>query len=283
MTTTSGRLRAASPSALTLGGHVAIVTGANHGIGAATARLLAARGAAVVVSYLTIPDPGTATLPEPYRRHRAADGAAVIAAITADGGRAVAVEADLTDPDTPVRLFDAAEAAFGPADILVNNATGWVADTFSPVPVGRFGHDRVPLSAATFDRQFAVDARGGALLIAELVRRHAARGATWGRIVGLTSGGPLGFPNEVSYGAAKAALENYTMSAAFELAALGITANIVHPPVTDTGWVTDDVRRHVDAHPQLIHIASPEEVARVIAWLVSDDAALVTANRIHLR
>lgn len=73
---------------------------------------------------------------------------------------------------------------------------------------------------------------GSARLIGEFARRDAARGATWGRIVGLTSGGPMGFPNEVSYGAAKAALENYTMSAAFELAPLGVTANVVHPPVT---------------------------------------------------
>jgi 3-oxoacyl-[acyl-carrier protein] reductase len=87
----------------------------------------------------------------------------------------------------------------------------------------------------------------------------------------------------VSYGAAKAALENYTMSAAFELAPLGITANVLHPPVTDTGWVTDDVRRHVQERADLIHVASPDEVARVITYLVSDDAQLITANRIHLR
>jgi 3-oxoacyl-[acyl-carrier protein] reductase len=141
----------------------------------------------------------------------------------------------------------------------------------------------VRVSADTFDRQFAVDARGAALLIAEFAQRHAARGARWGRIVGLTSGGSLGFPGEVSYGAAKAALENYTMAAAFELAPLGITANVVHPPVTDTGWVTDEVRRHVEEWADLIHIARSDEVARVIAYLASDDAQLITANRIHLR
>ena len=93
----------------------------------------------------------------------------------------------------------------------------------------------------------------------------------------------MGFPSEVSYGAAKAALENYTMSAAFELSGLGITANVVHPPVTDTGWVTDEVRQHVAEQTELIHIASPDEVAEVIAFLVSEKAHLITGNRIHLR
>lgn len=263
--------------------HVALITGANHGIGAATARRLAASGAAVVLSYLRIPDSGDVSVPELYRHYRASDADSVLAAIQSHGGRAVALEADLADTATPQRLFDAAEQAFGPVDILINNATGWIADTFSPVPVGRFGHAQVRVTAETFDQQFAIDARATALLIAEFARRHAARGATWGRIVGLTSGGPAGFPNEVSYGAAKAALENYTSSAAFELAPLGITANVVHPPVTDTGWVTDDVRRHVEERPDLIHIVSPDEVADVIAWLVSDGARLITANRIHLR
>jgi 3-oxoacyl-[acyl-carrier protein] reductase len=272
-----------APSSVNLQGHVALVTGANHGIGAATARTLAARGAAVVVSYLRIPDPGDADVPELYRRNRAMDAERVLTAIGGRGGRAVAVEADLTEPGTSGRLFDSAESAFGPVDILINNATGWVADTFSATPAGRFGHRQVRVSAETIDAQFAVDARGSALLIAEFARRHAARGATWGRILGLTSGGPTGFPNEVSYGAAKAALENYTMSAAFELAPLGITANVVQPPVTDTGWVTDDVRRHVDQRPDLIHIVSPEDVAHVIAYLVSDDARLITGNKIHLR
>ena len=266
-----------------LHGHVALVTGANHGIGAATAEALAACGAAVVVSFLRISDPGEGSAPELYRRNRAMDAANTLAAIEKLGRRAIAVEADLAEPKVSERLFDAPESAFGPVDILINNATGWIADTFSPTPSGRFGHQQVRISAETIDRQFSVDARASALLIAEFARRHAARGATWGRIVGLTSGGPSGFPNEVSYGAAKAALENYTMSAAFELATMGITANIVHPPVTDTGWVTDEVRRHIDERADLIHIARPDDVAQVIAYLASDEAHLITGNRIHLR
>src|SRR5262245_6175409 len=207
----------------------------------------------------------------------------VIDAIRSAGGRAIAVEADLSDVEAPSRLFDAAEAAFGAVDVLINNATAWRADTFAPTPQSRFGHEQTRVSAFTIDQQFAVDARGAALLISEFARRHGARGGGWGRIVSLTSGGPMGFPNEVSYGAAKAALENYTMSAAFELAPVGVTANVIHPPVTDTGWVTDDVRRHVEGRSDLVHIASPDDVASVIVYLASDDARLITANRVHLR
>jgi 3-oxoacyl-[acyl-carrier protein] reductase len=271
------------PPRFDLEGHVALVTGANHGIGAAIARTLAACGAAVVVSYLRLADQGDdAAGTDVYRRNRASDAGEVLATIEALGGRAIAVEADLADAGTAARLFDSAEAAFGPIDILINNASGWVADTFAPKAGSRFGVQPERVSAESIERSFAIDARAAALLVAELAHRHAARGAAWGRIVGLTSGGPLGFPNEVSYGAAKAALENYTMSAAFELAPLGITANVVHPPVTDTGWVTEDVRRHVDQHPHLIHIATSDEVARV-AYLVSNEARLITANVVHLR
>ena len=186
------------PPLFNLRGHVALVTGANHGIGAATAQALAACGAAVVASYLRIPDDGDAAVPEKYCKNRAMNAGDVFAAIEMQGGRAVAVEANLEEPKTPARLFDAAESAFGPVDILINNATGWVADTFSPTPSDRFGHQQLRVSSETIDKQFAVDARGSALLIAEFARRHAARNATWGRIVALTSGGPTGFPNEVS-------------------------------------------------------------------------------------
>jgi 3-oxoacyl-[acyl-carrier protein] reductase len=263
--------------------HVAIVTGANHGIGAATARALAAAGAAVLCAYFRVRDPADPGTPEAYRRNRAADASDVVAAIEKDGGRAYAVEQDLTDPAAAERLFGAAEDRFGPVDILINNATGWVADTFKPVTSDRHGRHLQPVTPRTWNPQFGVDAMAPALLIAEFARRHAARGATWGRIVGLTSGGDLGFPEEVSYGAAKAAQTNYTMSAAAELAELGITANMVHPPVTDTGWVTDSVRTAVAESTRLVHVATPEQVAEVIAYLCSDAAALITGNVLTLR
>jgi 3-oxoacyl-[acyl-carrier protein] reductase len=263
--------------------HTAIVTGANHGIGAATAQALARRGCAVLCTFLRVDDPEDPGTPQTYRDHRAQDSTAVIARIREDGGRAASVEADLSAPGTPALLFDTAEAQFGPVDILVNNATGWLADTFAATTADRLGRSLQPVTATTWTRQFTVDAMGAALMISEFARRHIARQADWGRIIGLTSGGDIGFPEEVSYGAAKAAQENYTMSAAIELAPFGITANMVHPPVTDTGWVNDAVREHVAASPGLIHIATPEQVAEVIAYLASDAAALITANVITLR
>jgi 3-oxoacyl-[acyl-carrier protein] reductase len=263
--------------------HVAIVTGANHGIGAAAATALAAAGTAVLVSYLRLADEGDPGTPERYGRQRAGDAGDVIAAIRAAGGTAVAAEADLADPATPGRLFDLAEERLGAVDILVNNASGWLADTFKPAGPDRFGRRLEPVSAASFDRQFAVDARATALMIAEFARRHVGRGADWGRIISLTSGQGQGFPEEVSYGAAKAALVDYTLSAGLELAPYGITANAVEPPVTDTGWVTDAVRAAVAESRDLIHVADPAEVGEVIAYLASDASRLLTANVLHLR
>jgi 3-oxoacyl-[acyl-carrier protein] reductase len=263
--------------------HVAIVTGANHGIGAATARALARQGCAVVCAYFRVidrVDPGT---PQAYRDSRKSNAGSVLGEVISAGGRAIALEADLSDPATPAWLFDVAEQQLGPVDILVNNATGWLADSFAAAQADRLGRSLEPVTAASWTRQFSVDAMAPALMIAEFARRHIARRADWGRIIGLTSGGELGFPEEVSYGAAKAAQENYTMSAALELAPYGVTANMVHPPVTDTGWITDAVREMVAASPTLVHVATPDEVAAVIAYLASDAAALITANTIALR
>jgi 3-oxoacyl-[acyl-carrier protein] reductase len=267
-----------------LDGRVAIVSGANHGIGAATAAALARHGADIAVTYLaytpTDQDPGR---PADYRVQREQGPEATVAAVEAAGRRVYAVEADLTDAAAPAHVFAEAEAALGPVSILINNASGWRKDTFSPDRDDTLGRQNEPLSGDTALPQLLVDALGGALMIAELaasVRRHRLG---WGRIVSLTSGGPKGFPGEVSYGAAKAALENYTMSASIELASDGITANVVYPPVTDTGWINDAVRAFVDSSTDHVHIAEPGEVAEVVGWLCTDAARLVTGNIIRLR
>jgi 3-oxoacyl-[acyl-carrier protein] reductase len=260
---------------------VALITGANQGIGAAIARALAAQGAAVFLTYLRL-SPDDATLPAQYGRQRRQTADGVVAEIRQAGGTAGSAEADLADPATPARLFDQVEAAVGPVEILVNNASGWLADTFLPQQRDRFGRALRPVDADSHDRQFAVDVRAAALLIAEFARRHLARGATWGRIIGLSSGGPNGFPEEVSYGAAKAAQENYTMSAAHELGRYGITANMVYPPATDTGWVTPDVEAAVMAYGPLRHVGQPEEVAEVITLLAAHQARFVTGQILRM-
>ena len=239
------------------------MTGANHGIGAATARALAARGARVLVTGLALDEVRDPAIPDAFYEARATDPEHVAAAIRKAGGAAIAMSCDLSDVAAAPKLFDAAEAAFdAPVRILVNNATGWVGDSFAGAATDHIDRQLRHVSAATHDIQFAVDARAGGLLIAELARRHLARGDDWGRIVSLSSGGPDGFPGEVSYGAAKAALDNYTMSAAAELGAHGVTANSVMPPVTDTGWVTDPVREVVATSWAHHHVATPERSLR---------------------
>jgi 3-oxoacyl-[acyl-carrier protein] reductase len=262
-----------------LAGRVAVVTGANHGIGAAISLRLAGLGAGVVVAYFRTEE--DQAMPDTYRSARAADASAVLGSIEAIGGSAVALEEDLRDEGAVGRIFDFAESELGPVTILINNASAWVADTFT----SRAGKSEAPprVSPDTFDQVVAVDARASAQMIAEYARRHEVVGLDWGRIVGLTSGGAMGFPGEVSYGAAKAALENLTMSAAVELAPRGVTANVVHPPVTDTGWVTESVERFVRDDPGLFHVAEPDEVAGIVAFLCTDAARLITANRIQLR
>ena len=92
----------------------------------------------------------------------------------------------------------------------------------------------------------------------------------------------MGFPEEVSYGAAKAALENYTKSAAFELRRYGITANIIYPPATDTGWITPVVAEAILGASPLNHIGQPDEVAEVAVFLASQQARFVTAQVIRM-
>src|SRR5262249_34209513 len=158
-----------------------------------------------------------------------------------------------------------------------------VADSFQPAHTDGFGRPVQAMNPGTWLQQFSVDAMAAALLIAEFARRHIARGGTWGRIIGLTSGAELGFPEEVSYGAANAAQTSSPLPAPIDPPDSGAPAHVPPPPVTDTGWITDSVRQLVASDPRMIHIAGPAEVAEVIGYLASDAAALITANVITLR
>ncbi|GAC1394883.1 MAG: SDR family oxidoreductase [Chloroflexota bacterium] len=269
-----------------LEGRVALVTGANQGIGAATARALAAQGAAVCLTYLRL----DATHPRvqatglaAYGAARARTAEAIVEAITRAGGRASSWETDLADPAAAPALFDRAEAALGPVEILINNADAWLGDTFLPEPADRFGRALKRISAETHDHSFAVNSRAPALLIAEFARRHITRNATWGRIVSLTTGGAAGFPEEVSYGASKNALESYTVAAAWELGRYGITANVLCPAATDTGWLTPEAAAAIARDGPLYHVGQPTEVADMVVFLVSRQASALTGQKITLR
>jgi len=163
------------------------VSGANHGIGAATARAIADQGVSVLVAHLrlrpehfglgdrevsdaTAPGPGLAAM------WRGRDATETLRDIREAGGIARPHECDLRDPTAIAQLFDHAEEVFGPVDILVNNAQ----DSAFP--------ERLSIATAdTIDRAFSLNARGTVLMMAELVRRGRDRGADWGRIVNLST------------------------------------------------------------------------------------------------
>jgi 3-oxoacyl-[acyl-carrier protein] reductase len=273
-----------------LQGRVVLITGANHGIGSATARAFAAEGAGVFIHYLRLPVPegiGDPTVPGEarYRAELALPAGAVVDAIKAAGGQAEALEADLATPDSPSKLFDAAEAAFGPVEVLVNNAAHASADTFLP-SVGsdqlRPQRNRQTISAETHDQHFAVNSRAVALMMAEFARRHAERAAAWGRIVNVSTDGAPGFWGEVSYGASKYALESYSRAAATELARLGINVNVVSPGPIQTGYINKELEAKVLWEIPLGRLGQPEDVADVIVFLASEQARWITGQVVQV-
>jgi 3-oxoacyl-[acyl-carrier protein] reductase len=278
---------------------VVLVTGANnpYGIGAAVACAFAAQGARVFLHYFrqadrTVADaPGTVQSPGVsfYRLQQAKSADEVLARVRKFAVPVAAFEADLSDPAVVPTLFDQAEGALGPVQILVNNAAHWEADTLLPSgtdlsnKLTELFSDRPPaVTAAGFDRIFAVNTRAAVLLMAEFARRHIARAADWGRIINVSTAGAERFPSEATYGASKFALESYTRTAATELGQFGVTVNIVSLGPVQTGWISPELERAVLPTIPLGRIGSPDDVADVILFLASYQARWVTGQRIYV-
>lgn len=237
-------------------GRVALVTGASRGIGAATARRLAAQGWAVAVNY----------------RSDRTGAEAVVAAIVAGGGAAVALAADIADEAAVERLFADCVDRLGTLHGLVNNAGTLEAQ----MPLADMRADRL-------HRVFATNVVGTMLCAREAVRRlSTARGGAGGAIVNVSSAASrLGSPHEyVDYAASKGAVDSFTLGLAREVAGEGIRVNAVRPGFIETGIHArggdpDRLARLAPALP-MGRAGRADEVAQAITWLLSDAAAYTT-------
>jgi 3-oxoacyl-[acyl-carrier protein] reductase len=249
-----------TPSAIFPGGNlrgrVALVTGVGRkrGIGSAVCRALASRGADVFFSH--------------WRAYDRDEPEVLLGGLRASGVGAEGVELDLSAPDSARRLLDMAEGGLGRPSILVNVAA------YS----GRDGYET--LDAEALDAHYAVNVRAMALLSVEFARRYP--GGPGGRIVNFSSGQSLGpMPGELAYVATKGAIEAFTRTLAVEVGHKGITVNAVNPGPTDTGWMTGELERKILPKFPPGRIGQPEDAARLVAFLASDEAAWITGQTIH--
>ena len=241
-----------------LSGQVAVVTGASKGIGAGIAKALAAEGAAVVVNYASSKD--------------AADK--VVQEITAKGGKAVAVKADLSKPAEIPALFAETKKAFGKLDILVNNAGIY---SFAPLE---------DVTEELFRSQFGVNVLGLLLATKEAVKHIGPEG---GSIINISSGvTTLNPPNTSVYTATKGAVDSITGVLAKELGPRKIRVNAINPGLIETegvksqGFNEGDFRKWVEATSPLARIGQTSDIAPAAVFLASSDSAYLTGETIRI-
>jgi NAD(P)-dependent dehydrogenase (short-subunit alcohol dehydrogenase family) len=235
---------------------VMIVTGGGRGIGAATARLGAQRGYAVAVNY--------------ERNREAAES--VAKEIESSGGKAIAVQADVSAEADILRMFETVDRSLGRVSALVNNAG--IVDRGTRVE---------QMSAARIARMFAINVTGSFLCAREAVKRMSMRnGGAGGAIVNLSSiASRLGGAGEyVDYAASKGAIDSFTIGLAKEVGAEGIRVNAVRPGIirTDIHKASGDPARveRIGPSAPLQRPGEAEEVARAIVWLLSEEASYMT-------
>jgi 3-oxoacyl-[acyl-carrier protein] reductase len=241
-----------------IAGKVAIVTGASKGIGASIAKHLAAAGATVVVNYSS----------------SKAGADAVVEEIMKQGGKAVAVGANLSKPEEVTKLFDETKKQFDKLDILVNNAGVY---------------EFAPLEAITpehFHKQFDLNVLGLLLATQEAVKLMGSAG---GSIVNISSIlARSASPSSSVYSATKAAVNAITVSLSQELGAKQIRVNAVNPGMVETegahtaGITESDFRKQVEAQTPVGRIGQPKDIAPTVAFLASDDASWITGETFYV-
>jgi 3-oxoacyl-[acyl-carrier protein] reductase len=241
-----------------LKGKIAVVTGASKGIGASIAEHLADAGASVVVNYST--------------SKTGAD--AVVDRIVRKGGKAIAVQGDVSKSADIEKLFKETKRAYGKLDILVNNAGVY---------------EFLPLEAITpdhFHKQFNLNVLGLLLTTQEAVKLMNGDG---GSIVNVSSiVGPMPVPTASVYSATKAAVDAITVSLAGELGSKKIRVNSINPGMVETeglhsvGFAESDFRKHTEATTPLGRIAQPQDIAKAAVFFASDDAGWVTGQTLVL-